>query len=377
MYTVTEKVLLVYAVTFFGLENESKIKSFLKARSFDIDLAIWRNVYDSLISESKQAHYSNVVEYCEDVRYTKLIQTFKEKYRMRQGILEGTVDSSEYFRSLENIGKNILETQEITSDEIDQYYTLNIKPLIKEPTEVFYTRCEILPKLEMCEKTKTKAKTEEIKEDVENLVVVEDVISKQNKRYYQKMNEQEREFDDFVDKFDDYFYYKSENFLRPHDSPLSHLFPALGKIKNIEERKELMNKEVVQMDRKHKIEHKIKTKGNKKIYTHEKQYLLIEEKISGKKNAEKDKQSWWSEVKIIIGAIVFCLEGNENEDIKKQYEKLKDIASQIKKESVLVLVIFNVLMVIQNLMFIVEGDLFGDLFEFKKILISFYDYYRK
>lgn len=384
MYTTTEKLLLVYAVNFFGLDNETKIKSFLKARSFDIDLSIWRVIYDSLLIESNRANYSNLIEYCEDVRYSKLIECYKEKYEMRNLILEDKMDPNEYLRSIQHKGKGIIERQDITKEEIDAYYSANIKPLIKEHIDFSLTRSEIITKLEIGEKSRQvpKPRTNDVQEDVESLVVVEDVASKQNKRYYQKMNEQEREFDDFIDTVDDYFYYKSDTYLRNKENPASQLFPVAGKVKNIDERRELLKKEIINPDTvAQKPDIEIKEKGVEKkkrsVFGLEKQYRSIEERVSGRKNGEKEKLNWFNEIKVIISAIIFNLDKIDDPVILKCKENLKNISEKASKDGVLSVCILNVLMVVQNLMFIIEDELFSTIYDFKKVLISFYDYYRK
>lgn len=295
---------------------------------------------------------------------------------MRQNLLENKTHYSTYFKSIDTIGNGILELQKIDNSEIDDYYKNYIKPHIKE-TINSSNKPERITKIEKSDK---KVVIKDSCNDVEKVIVVEEMISKQNKKYYLKMNEQEREYDDYLDKLNEYFYSKNDSYLRSKESNINVVYPAIGKIKNIEERREVMKTELTFTDN---VKSKILSKGGlckkkeRKKYVNEAQYKEIEERVMGRKTGEKNKQDWIVEMIIIVNAIKFSLDSSGDESFKRECVELEAILESYKKETVLAGYVLSVLMVVQALMFRVDGEILDELFEFKKVIISFFDYYRK
>lgn len=388
MYSTTEKLILAYAVDICGINEESKIKLFVKSRSFHTDLTNWKVVYNQIVNDAKTNGYSNIIEYCEDIRYLKLIETLKEKIKIRNLLIEGKMDPKEYLKTLESKITTVLEDQEITEDGIKELHDKYVKPKIKTQYENIIKKGEYIEKqLEIKEVIKSTQpliippSSKEKLKDVENAVVKDEIDIKSNKRYYLKMNEQEREFDDYLDKVEDFYYYNDEYISNESANDLMELFPVFGKIKNKEERRELMKKEIIR-ERKNIIEKLIiqetQIKKPKKAPANEIQYNKIVERVSGKKTGEKEKTAWIGELKFILKYLCSRINVKKNIDCQSAHSSLQIIISELSKDSNLNNIMLKTLMILQDLFFKLESEplllIVGD---FKRNLCSFFDYYRK
>ena len=74
MATLTEKLLLAIAVRLFGRGNEQKLRLYLISRSPEFNLENWEEIYRNVEAEARERGYVDVVDYCRDVRYLRLLE---------------------------------------------------------------------------------------------------------------------------------------------------------------------------------------------------------------------------------------------------------------------------------------------------------------
>lgn len=353
MYTTTEKLYLAHAITQFTPENNMKICNYLKQRSLDINAKQWPMVYNELKAEMKLCGYTDIIAYCLDKRYEKLVEKMNETLKIRELIIENKIDPEEY---LNEIKQSNLQKQKITPDEISKYMGTYIKQ---------ENRAVAPPKVSFF-KAQTKEKLPEPVFTNSEIDIQVDVYNKQNKKYYQKMTQQDREFDDYLDTMEDK-YYMETTINKKND--LVDYFPPSGKVKNAHEREELLGKE-------YKIHRQTSVVSTQKASIIDIEYMSVADKVSGRKNAEKDKSLWPEDMKMLLKVMRVFID--KNAEIYEEDKRLENIFVQLGKMCSLSATVLEVLIVLQDLLFKSKNrKLEKALFEFKRVIISFFDYYRK
>lgn len=383
MFSTTQKLWLAYAVQFHGISNESSIKMFMSSRSISIDLTNWKEIYKNILEESQNNGYSNPIEYCEDVRYKKMVDLLDEKIKLRDAIREKKIDmKSEEIMNYMNFKRTWVHKQDVSKEEIQAYYDTNIRTKNGENEKVIRKQ-EIrkIPKAIDYVKV-THAEPEKKEEDLEKKIVKEDSNPKMNKNYYVRMNEEEREFDDYLDKVEDYYYTNTDFNETAEENEQLDNFPILGKVKTKEERDKLVYKEMPKRaeikKEEERVEDEILVRKYRKTSSLEEQYKSIFEKVTGRKKVEKDKNMWIVEIKTVLKIIQIKCDLTGNEYAKVLSSKMKETQSEIKKETILTTSIFKILLDIQEACFRIDDDnILKFLWEFKKSVCAFYDFYRK
>ncbi|KAM0676777.1 hypothetical protein BDAP_002689 [Binucleata daphniae] len=380
MYNTTENLILAIAYNLYGC-NASKIQLYIKSRSIKTDVSSWYVNLKKLQSNAKQHGYTNLIEFCEDVRYSALIKVYKQKTEIRQQILENKIDPNTYLATIpeeyqSKEEKVIFDCQDSTNQFEDETDTSIIDPKLK-----LKEIQENIRKIDESEKVQV-----EVKNDIENKIIKDkEELPKYEKKYYLKMNQSERELDDFLDVVDDKFasINNQDSAINDRTSNIGEVFPALGKVKNIEERKQLIGKEIkeenkVIIDHKKSSNEEVSVKRYKKTVTLEDQYKNIMEKIYGRKKEEKEKLQWVEELKTILKVMQVKVEGPTQKDTSRIKLSLKDIMNEITFESSMSHVILKILMIIQDVYFELEEKVkMKTVLEFKKLLCFFFDFYRK
>ncbi|KAM0673752.1 hypothetical protein GVAV_002840 [Gurleya vavrai] len=375
MYNTTENLLLAHAINFYGFDD-SKIQIYIKSRSLCTDSSKWKQNYENLKKEAFEKGYIDLIKFCEEKRYEKLIQMYKEKVKLRMDILEGKIDSS--MIKLNN--EDNLFSQEVIQNEFENF-NVEIEEEIENASLVdaslkFKEIQSSLEKIKQVENVEI-----ENEEDLEEKIVKEnDENPKSEKKYYLKMNENEREFDDYLDKIEEQ-YLVSGNVLES-DNELLEILPALGKVKNKEERKKLLLKEIkrkkIKIEAKKMIVEDTPVKKYKRSITLEDQYRTITERVYGRKKQEKEKTAWVEELKTILKVMQVKVEGENLKDTGNIKIALKNILNDLSLESSMSGSILQILMIIQDAFFVLQDECkMKIILEFKKLLCFFFDFYRK
>lgn len=297
--------------------------------------------------------YTDIIAYCQDKRYEKLVEKINETLKIKELIIENKMDASEYLNSIK---LSNLQQAEITHEEIVQYLGTYTKQEHKE-----------VPKAQVpFVKPQTKEKVPEAIVSSAEIDIQVDVYNKQNKKYYLKMTQQERDFDDYLDTLDEKYYHES-TLNKKND--LVDYFPASGKVKSTQEREELLKME-------YKVNREEIAGNNRKMSTIDFEYMNVADKVCGRKNAEKEKSAWPGDMKTLLKSIKTFIDKNkENFGDEKRIE---EIYAKVNKQCSLSGTVLSVLIVLQDLFFKCKSmKLENCLYEHKKVMISFFDYYRK
>ncbi|KAM0685582.1 hypothetical protein COBT_003206, partial [Conglomerata obtusa] len=353
MYNSTENLLLAFATEQYK-DDDAKVQIYIKSRLFSTDTTKWQQNHKNILKQAETRGYSNLIEYCEDTRFTKLIQAYKQKIKLREDILEGRVDPNSYIQSLDN---NHVLMQKLSSEEIKVFCERD--GIIEEDIDGASLVDPVVRLKEMQSSLERVATVESVyvesKDDLEDKIVKEgDDNPKHEKKYYLRMNESEREFDDFLDKVEEYYYVN--NVENENENEIKEIFPILGKVKNKEDRIKLLDKEIkkekkVAVEIKRKIIEEMPTKRYKRSVTLEDQYRVIMEKVYARKRAEKDKTAWADELKIILKVMQIKLEGNTQKETTEIKNAIKIIILDLTIESSMANTILQILMLIQESFF--------------------------
>lgn len=255
-----------------------------------------KQIYKKLCEEADKNNYDNCISYAEDLRFKKMIQIYKNKIKLRNQLLENKYQS---YRKSKMKGSDKLIQTELFS---------------------FIKQSNMSPSNKPLGLTNNSSKSFFLHIKPTNQASIPQMIPhnqiKQSKIFYKKMNEEEKEIDDFLDKLEE---------------------RNLGKIKNKNQTRTIYS-----------------SSDRKRPDT----FNFIVEKVTNRKGV-KDKNLWPSEFNVILKKL--------NDDLQ--------IKVEIPDDSQLIQACLAVLMELQKYIFKnVELD---RMFFFKKLILSFYDFYRK
>lgn len=181
MITTTQKLLLATAVHLFG-ENDAKVRLYMVTRSPSFDRKCWSAIYRSISAEASLSGYSDVRDYCEDVR----------------------------FATMSALAKLIPATR-AAFDEYDE--EIVVKEVLESAEEVnsFYAYEDRVPYLFI--KRVAKEAVEEESDSVETRV---------SKRLWSRMSDSEKKFEDHFSGVEA----RAETSASAAPNPLRFFFPA-------------------------------------------------------------------------------------------------------------------------------------------------------
>lgn len=279
------------------------------------------NIYHELCKKATEQNYTSCIAYAEDLRFKKLLDIYKEKREIQRKLLESRMELP-------------TKSNEVLLDGIEKNEPLNLQRNQEtKKTSIFTDMNEILTtdliSLERPRRTSIQRKplgstahpsnlfSFQIKQDnnTSGAQVIPHNQNKQAKIFYRQMTDEEKEIDDFLDKLQE----------RNH-----------GKIKS-----KNLTRNIGISDR-----------DSPNVFN------FIVEKVTNRKGV-KDKNLWPAEFKII------------SEKLKSEL----DIVSEINNDTQLIHACLPILMKLQQLIF--DGKELDKAIFFKKLLISFFDFYRK
>ncbi|KAF7684341.1 hypothetical protein TCON_0457 [Astathelohania contejeani] len=339
MANYTENLIIATAVNLFGLHNELLIRAYIIAHSNDIQLETWRQRYEVLSEESQRNGYSRVIEYCEDQRFTELIRIYKRKYDEREMIIRGQFDCKKARKD-----KTILESLEFIrkcKTEEESIRRIEMKCAQKLPPTENIELTSWIPTSSMTRSNEISSSQEIYRESIAT-----PPNSKHNKRYYLKMNEEDRELDDYLDQIDESQIHSKEKVL--HSVPaLVSTYPPLH--------------------HQNKSSHDGLPSNTSSSLRETYDSIIL--KTRKERKTDREKSAWVSEYKSILA--FFIEEFDEPSDITAKFQALIDHGNF---ETIgLVNLTLEVMKILQELIFWGESKAAG----FKEAIYYFYDYYRK
>ncbi|TBU04310.1 hypothetical protein CWI36_0781p0020 [Hamiltosporidium magnivora] len=387
--TTTQKLILAYAVNIYGKSSDIHIKNYIFSKAdFNVNLYYkWREIYIKLENESKENGYASVVEYCEDIRYKKMVEMYEENYRERIKLLEKK--------------KFVFENEEKKNES--KMFKRNVVSGILIENKSFNRECHLIDRNTIIvggsivakEEGKNIEKDEKYCEGISEATVYENRVSnggkeilgenevrskvdlsensgkiKLSNRYYWKMNDSERDFDDYLDKVAE----KYENM----NYSLHDVVPNVFRVeypttfaKDTKDVLDVLSKKAKSME--------YQNKRNKVgIYIDDPALEELIRKVSGTKTISKDRTLWVGEFKLLLKSLEQNIKHDSLEKTKILKNGVISISSEVKLESGLTNSLFKVMMLLQNLIFDTKNnEIIKVCAEYKNYFYSFFDFYRK
>ncbi|WUR03342.1 uncharacterized protein VNE69_04165 [Vairimorpha necatrix] len=338
--TTTEKLLIATAYDLYGESNNSQISKFLKHNNIFFENI--PDLYHIIKKESFQNGYSSPRDYCQDLRSQKAICEYEKYKNLIYAVLENKINLSNFnipeFEII-NLGqetslfkkyiKESLDTNFLTDSLLNQEIKINDVPQI-EPKNI----------------------NKNIKIKIDSPKNIKD-----KKRFYIRMDEEEKIIDDYFDYLDVKNLEGTKlEINKINKNLLLENHPLINKIR---EKKDKINKVKIFTDENIKRE---------KIEEIQSPFDNLMYKIQNTKKLEKDKTNWKNELKIILDHFspIFGRNGN----FIPIYENLE--FSNLQQT------IMAVMLIIQDTMILEEDEERLEMCsEYKKKLGSYADYYKK
>jgi hypothetical protein len=329
--TTTEKLLIAMAYDQYGENKLEQIHRYLKCNNLDLNKSEIELIFINLKEESKVNGYSNVLEYCEDKRYSKGIELYFLYKNMLIDVLEDRevdweLSSSEEESPIINKVINKSNIKIIKKKEVTK--PLNLMSLgnlenVKIQNE---NQMQIEPKF--------------INKAIPKGLKLEPSSSfKEKKRFYYKLTEEEKLIDDYFDILDERADLRT-NKVKRDPNPWYSKYPAAKTVfKNNEDTKNVIEEQT--------------------------EFDLILKKISSLKRQDKDKSLWKPEIKILLEYAIKLI--GHKEDFKEIIEKIET--------SSLSQIVVLILLILQDL--IIDGEEREEVGMIKKNVSLFYDFYKK
>jgi hypothetical protein len=333
--TTTEKLLIATAFDYYGSNNILEVNKYLKYNKLNLTTGQIAEIYNQIKKESELGGYSSAVDYCEDKRYMKAVLCYKKYKKLIYDVLEDNVD---------------LNTIVIPEDEPynvgKQTSLVDIKNKRESHFNDLHSYTENLPKCDLSVTDQTlQIEPKNINKSNIKMKLESPKNIKEKKRFYLKMDEEEKLIDDYFDYLD---LKTTEGQKKPEN---------LGKKnKSFEKYPTLFS--TVKIDREEIIE-------DKDVNIH---FERIMSKIQNTKKHEKDKTLWKVELKIIVDYLSSVL---------GKSEKFASIYSNIESNT-MQYTIMSLMLIIQDII-IEESDreILDKCSDLKKKLAIFCDYYKK
>lgn len=294
MITTTEKLLLATAVKLFG-NNNTKIRLYMVSRSPSFAVKEWENIYKGMVDEAKKHGYSDVSDYCEDIRYAKMLEVYREKINTLN-----TLDpvSMEEYRE-EKVVKEV--STDSKWELVRSFYTCENKvpylcirkgssreSMVSLPGDAFRSSVH-----------NARSGDYDLLRD-----------QKTSKRLWTRMSDQERTFEDHFTKIESQLYFGGTTKAKLSMNPLRFYFP------NYTDTEEMYLE-----------------KAAKKPATREEQYIRVVNKLLYNKKTTKDRSMWPGEYKTMAKYLIEVVKEKDLNSpaiplLQKTISEIKDLSLQ-------------------------------------------------
>ncbi|KAK6089615.1 hypothetical protein P3W45_001381 [Vairimorpha bombi] len=190
--TTTEKLLIATAFDYYGSNNILEVNKYLKYNKLNLTTGQIAEIYNQIKKESELGGYSSAVDYCEDKRYMKAVLCYKKYKKLIYDVLEDNVD---------------LNTIVIPEDEPynvgKQTSLVDIKNKRESHFNDLHSYTENLPKCDLSVTDQTlQIEPKNINKSNIKMKLESPKNIKEKKRFYLKMDEEEKLIDDYFDYLD-------------------------------------------------------------------------------------------------------------------------------------------------------------------------------
>lgn len=190
--TTTEKLLIATAFDYYGTSNITEINKYLKYNKLNLTTIQISEIYDKIKKESEISGYSSAVDYCEDKRYIKALDCYKKYKKMIDDVLEDKIDIKSVDIPVEepiNVGK---QTSLIDFKNKRESHNNDLKSYTENLPECDLSVTDQTLQIEP--KSINKANIKMRVDSPKNI--------KEKKRFYIKMDDEEKIIDDYFDYLD-------------------------------------------------------------------------------------------------------------------------------------------------------------------------------
>ncbi|CAD25264.1 hypothetical protein [Encephalitozoon cuniculi GB-M1] len=341
--TTTEKLVVSRAVDIYGDADEASVTRYIAAMYGYIHPNRWKEIYQEVLDTYREHGYLSPVDFCEDLRLDTARRLYTEKMLLRNRLLEGEdvecpSEVPEHDWNIGNIERinGIARVSEDVLDNRQLYPTVDPR-IIRQHVEAMNKRQEGGQG-----NSGGTSKTSEAKKKHRG------VTDKEKKRFYQRMSDEEREVDDFLDKMEEEDYNTPRNGLAPN--MLRGKYPIIKASSQINSRPT-----------------GLRGAGESWISL-ENQYRAIAKKIAEKAADAGGGESWRNELRILV----------------QYHMKKMGMLNELEKANVLIdsssmtHVLMNILMLLQETISRSRSEeVVSNCMSFKKDLLMFGSHYRK
>ncbi|TBU19011.1 hypothetical protein CWI42_041200 [Ordospora colligata] len=209
-FTSTEKLVVCKAVDIYGIDSEASITRYITAMYSYIHPKRWKQIYRDVLDTYRMHGYTSPVDFCEDLRFNAARRVYAEKNRLRSAILDGQCigcveTSMEHNWNIGDISKPKEEPNKSTSiQELDDKQLCStVDPHIMKQHVYAMNKQSTKDCIDVLRSPQKTNKCESVPNE------------KEKKRTYYVMSDEEREFDDFMDKLEEGEYTTASSFEIP------------------------------------------------------------------------------------------------------------------------------------------------------------------
>lgn len=331
--TSTEKLLVAMAYGLYGEDKMDQIHTYLRCNGVDMNISTISQTHRVLQEESKMNGYSDVMSYCEDERYFKAIEMYKEYKRRLYEVLEGG-SFEEY---------SVSSSEEECDVGVESYSIKTSIRVVEDNTAVLGSLTG-LGSVKYRNENQLQIEPKTINRVVSRTSKVDSsVFPKDKKRFYWKLTEEEKLMDDYFDVLDG----KVESPRGTEGNHYYQSFPAVNDVKR--ENKDNSSLEI--------SDEKIKN-----------QFDVVLNKISSVKRVEKDKSLWRTEIRVLLEYIMTVV--NHKKEFMEIYRKIE--INSLSQSIIFILLHLQDIIIESE-----DGELISACGVLKKYTAAFYDYYKK
>ncbi len=313
--TSTEKLLVAMAYGLYGEDKMDQIHTYLRCNGVDFPRKVISQTHTRLQEESQVNGYSDIVAYCEDERYFKALEMYKEYKRKMYEVLEG----------------GSVEEYSVSSSEEECELGVESYRVTKKKVEVVLGTLTGLGSVKVKNETQLQIEPKTINRVVSRTSKA-DGTTKDKKRFYWKLTEEEKAMDDYFDLLDG-----RVEALPKGENDYYRTFPALNGLKR-------------------------ENRDNSSLEVSDGEIEEILAKISKEKKVEKDKSQWRGELRVLQEYIKTV--------VKKKGDKIE--MNSLSQSVLLILLELQDVIVESE-----DSETIGACGILKKYVGTFHDFYRK
>lgn len=337
MITITEKLILANAVKIFG-SDAHKIRLYIVSRSPGFNIEKWEDIYKDILAEAEKFGYSNPIEYCEDIRYLKMLEIYESKKVILSGLKPEAIEEFKDHVSMKEINLD-----NSTKKNIKSFY------LYENTIPYVYIKKNDQEELELDSKKSSNLK--DATNDGDSCFKNTGNISR---RLLYRLSDKEKAFENCFSAVETKSYFGDISCNIPKNY-LASRFPRTSKKKN------------------EASESETPTKRPKKLEDH---YNSVIKKLLHNKKSSKDKIAWPGEYKIMVKYLLKIV--RENSDIHTDLiEELQKILAE-KQETYIQNAVVKVMVILQKMIFEIDDpDWIKDLNSIKFKFSLLCDFYKR